>query len=138
MCIYLGNEVTDQLTLSGAELFGFNTGNFDSRVVPAEEGKRHTAGIAWRFQSDLDLLAKEKKITPLCQCMQVLASENGLGDVSLPEHILAPKMHPAATRLISDRQLIVFLCFCMLLACVSVCYWPAEVFDRRSLRTFLP
>lgn len=106
MGIYLGNEVTDQLTLSGAELFGFNTGAFDARgVVPAAEGKRHAGGIAWRFQTDLDLLAKDKKIMPLCQCMQVLPSENGVGDVGLPEHVLAPKMHPATTQKFSSEGL---------------------------------
>ena len=77
----------------GSELFGFNTGNYEEKLV--DGGKRHSSGIAWRLKSDLDLVAHEKKLMPLCQFLHESAA-NGIADVTVTDHDLSAKLHPAA------------------------------------------
>ncbi|CAK9000672.1 unnamed protein product [Durusdinium trenchii] len=95
MNIFIGNEVSDSLELCGAELFGFNTGNFEVKLVDSD--KRHTSGIAWRFVSDLELVAENKVLMPICSYLHRLASSKGLADVTIPEHVITPKMHAAVS-----------------------------------------
>ena len=92
MNIFIGNEVQDTLEISGTELFGFNTGNFDTKICDGD--KRHAAGIAWRVNTDLDLVSDAKTLRPVCGLLHTFASTMGLADVSIPDHCIAPKLHP--------------------------------------------
>ena len=100
--IWIGNESESVATWSGIELFGFNTGIFELKIVRGEN-RRDVAGIAWRLYSDLDLVSWEKKITPVCRFMHSCAVSHGLADVAIMEHDIAPKMHPAVSRHISKQ-----------------------------------
>ncbi|CAK9004718.1 FO synthase subunit 1, partial [Durusdinium trenchii] len=77
--VWVGNEHSEKLTVCGCELFGFNTGNYEERLV--DGGKRHASGIAWRVVSDFDLVSYERKLTP---------------DVTVLDHELSPKLHAPA------------------------------------------
>lgn len=94
MEVFIGNEVTDRLELCGNDLFGFNTGNYEHRIVSLEQGTRHPTGLAWRFGSDCDLVCFNKKLIPLCKLFQMMATEHGLAEITLPEHVVTSKMHP--------------------------------------------
>lgn len=78
--VWVGNEHSEKLTVCGCELFGFNTGNYEERLV--DGGKRHASGIAWRVVSDFDLVSYERKLTP---------------DVTVLDHELSPKLHAPAS-----------------------------------------
>ena len=78
------------------EICGFNTGAFDYKIV---EGKLDPAGIPWRLLSDLSLMVvastdRGKVLVPLCKHLHSLATRNGLADISIREHELAPKLQP--------------------------------------------
>ena len=95
MRIFIGNEVSDSLELSGTELFGFNTGNYEVKLVDSD--KRHTSGIAFRFTKDTDFIAENKVLMPICEFLHKCASARGLADVSIPDHVVSPKVHAPAS-----------------------------------------
>ena len=92
--MWLGNVLAQPLSLTGLELFGFNTGSYEERIVSS--GKRCPGGIPWRLCGDLDLVCYEKKLLPLCSLIHRAATQQGLADVQLREHLLEPMLHPAA------------------------------------------
>ena len=96
MRIWLGNESDASQTWQAGELFGFNTGVFDFKIVRGNN-KRDSAGVAWRLSSDLDLISWNKRIMPVCDFLHTCAVSHGLAEVGIPEHTLSPKMHPIAT-----------------------------------------
>ena len=52
-------------------------------------------GVLLRFFDDLHLIAtEEKKVMPLCQYLRYLATEKGIGAVSIEDHKMEPRMHP--------------------------------------------
>ena len=91
--IWLGNP-TDQEQVYTGEIFGFNTGNFEYKIC---RQKRDVSGVAWRLVSDCDLVVVDKQAIALCKYLHQLATQNGLGDVSVLEHDLEPKLHAAAS-----------------------------------------
>ncbi len=91
MGVFIGNEVSDSLELTGVDLFGFNTGAFDVKVV---EGRRHSAGIPWRLRDDLELVCSNKSLVPTCKFLHKVATTLGIADVSIPDHEISPKLHP--------------------------------------------
>jgi hypothetical protein len=92
--IWLGNPNADgECTYSG-ELFGFNTGSFEFKVV-RQHNKRDVSGVAWRVVSDMDLIIVDKVATPLCRYLHSCAVNHGLGEVSILEHVVEPKLHAA-------------------------------------------
>ena len=93
--IWLGNESEEAQTWSGIELFGFNTGVFEYKIVRGP--KRDTSGIAWKLSSDMDFVVQNKKILPVCKFLHQCAVSHGLGDVAIPEHTVSPKLHAAVT-----------------------------------------
>ena len=93
MQIFVGNEVSDSLELTGTELFGFNTGNFDQKVV--DGGRRQPAGLAWRLKDDVDLVMFQKELMPVCKFLHRCATTMGLGDVTLADHEISPMLHAA-------------------------------------------
>lgn len=88
--LWIGNETEEELVVPASELCGFNTGAFEFKIV---RGKTDRAGVAWRLESDMDLVVYEKKAIPLCQLLHKLACNNGLADVTLLEHLLEPRVH---------------------------------------------
>lgn len=93
--LWLGNESDESQTWSGIELFGFNTGVFEYKIVRGP--KRDTSGIAWKLSSDMDFIVQNKKILPVCKFLHQCAVTQGLGDVAIPEHTVSPKLHAAVT-----------------------------------------
>lgn len=91
MGLFIGNEVSDALELTGVDLFGFNTGTFEVKVV---ESKRHSAGIPWRLRDDFELVCHNKSLTPTCKFLHRAATTLGIADVSIPDHEISPKLHP--------------------------------------------
>ena len=99
MCVWLGNETSDHMTIQSQELFGFNTGSFDFRIC---ERKLDSAGIPWRLLSDFSMIAvvgpdRSKTLVPLCKHLHGLATQQGLGNVEIREHEITPKLQPPAT-----------------------------------------
>lgn len=95
--IWIGNCAEEPQVFSQSELFGFNTGSFEFKLVGGAS-KVDSTGLAWRLTGDMDLIAVEKKLVPLCRFLHTCATQHGLADMTLPEHDLTPKMHPAAPR----------------------------------------
>ena len=95
MEIFIGNESSQALSLCGLELFGFNTGCYEERIVG--DTKRCSGGVPWRLLSDLDLVSSEKRLVPLCKLIHTSARVEGLADIQLREHVLEPMMHPAVS-----------------------------------------
>lgn len=95
MKIWIGNESDSAMSLKPTELFGFNTGAFEFKIVRGSN-KRDSSGIAWRITSDLDLISWDKKVMPVCEFLHICAVSHGLADVGIPEHTTSPKLHAAA------------------------------------------
>lgn len=53
--VWLGNDTDAAATWSGVELFGFNTGTYEVKIVRGDN-KRDVAGIAWKVMSDVELV----------------------------------------------------------------------------------
>ena len=105
--IFLGNETDSEMVFSGCELFGFNTGNFEYKIVRGTS-KRDVNGIAWKLNSDLDLVLHEKKPIPVCKFLHAAAVNRGIAEVAISEHTISPKLqHPSVHRL----HIIFELCF---------------------------
>lgn len=62
----------------------------DSGIAP---GAAHTESgcLPFRLGSDLTLVAHNKKLVPLCELLRALASEHGIGDISMEDHVLKHK-----------------------------------------------
>ena len=105
--IWIGNETDAEVTFNGSELFGFNTGSFEYKIVRG--GKRDISGVAWKVSSDMDLVVHEKHPMPICAFMHHCASTLGLGDVAIHEHTIEPKMHPAAASLCKCRDFVLLM-----------------------------
>ncbi|CAK9045232.1 unnamed protein product [Durusdinium trenchii] len=91
--VWLGNDTDAAATWSGVELFGFNTGTYEVKIVRGDN-KRDVAGIAWKVMSDVELVVFEKKPMAVCAFMHVCATTHGLADVGVLEHNVSPKLHP--------------------------------------------
>ena len=89
--VYIGNEHSSEIAVAG-ELFGFNTGTYEVRVV---QGKRDGAGLPFRLNSDKDLVIFNRTPIPLCKLMHRIITEKGLADLQMKDHELQPKMLPA-------------------------------------------
>eukprot|EP00438_Fugacium_kawagutii_P021571 Skav212155 [mRNA] locus=scaffold754:104394:116972:+ [translate_table: standard] len=95
MKLWLGNQEQEPATYTAVELFGFNVGNYEQKIIRG--GVRDVSGLAWRLKADTDLVAFEKNLMPLCGLMHRFATKLGLGDVGLDDHDMTPKMHPAVS-----------------------------------------
>ena len=101
-CFWFGNESQEKLTISAMEVCGFNTGNFDYKII---SGRLDQNSVPWRLSSDLDLIVvvnedKSKSVMSVCQYLHLLASSKGLADVTLRDHDLKPKLLPPVPRAI--------------------------------------
>lgn len=88
--LWLGNELDEEMVVPSSELCGFNTGSFEFKIV---RGRTDRAGVAWRLESDLDLIVFEKRPVPLCHLLHKFMSSNGLADIQVLEHLLEPRLH---------------------------------------------
>lgn len=53
-------------------------------------------GLLLRFQNDLVLIAnEEKQIMSICEYLRYLATEKGIGSVSIEDHSMQPRMREA-------------------------------------------
>ena len=53
-------------------------------------------GLLLRFQNDLVLIAnEEKQIMSMCEYLRYLATEKGIGSVSIEDHSMQPRMREA-------------------------------------------
>lgn len=91
MTLWVGNETDQKATYTG-ELCGFNTGDFETKIIRG--AKRDPSGIAWVISSDRDLVIYEKKVMAVGAFMHACASKHGLADVGIPEHSISAKMGP--------------------------------------------
>lgn len=94
--IWLGNETSEVATFSSMELFGFGTGSFETKICRG--GKRDAIGIAWRIRSDIELISVNKKLFTVCGFLHDVATRQGLAEVTIEDHTLAPKLHPATCK----------------------------------------
>ena len=62
-----------------------------------QNNKRDISGVAWRLVSDMDLIIVDKVAIPLCRYLHGCAVNQGLGEVSILEHMVEPKLHAAAS-----------------------------------------
>ena len=54
------------------------------------------SGLLLRFTSDLQLIvSEEKKIMALCEYLRFLATEKGIGSLTIEDHEMEPRMHEA-------------------------------------------
>ena len=95
--IWIGNPGDQEASYSG-EIFGFNTGSFEYKVIN-HTSKRDASGIAFRLTTDTDLIVHDKVVLPFCKFLHNAAVKHGLADVTLTDHLLEPKLHPAVPRL---------------------------------------
>ena len=47
--------------------------------------------MAWRLADDLQLVSFNKCLIPVCQFLRTLATDNGLSEIDVPDHILTPR-----------------------------------------------
>ena len=113
--LYLGNESNAVLKLEPGELAGFNIGSYIEKIVEGSQdvsccsgtksyapdictgaGEKEQTGLAWRLQDDFTLISRDKKLEPLCCMLHGLVTQRGLAEVDIQEHVIKPKMHPAA------------------------------------------
>ena len=123
--LWMGNEQDEEMVVPCSELCGFNTGSFDFKIV---RGRTDRVGVAWRLETDLDLVVFEKRPICLSQLLHKFASNNGLGDIQVLEHVLEPRLHAVprfknySRCLWSDIFLVWFLCLWQWRsACVLIC-----------------
>ncbi|CAK9024496.1 FO synthase subunit 1, partial [Durusdinium trenchii] len=90
--IWIGNPGDQEASYSG-EIFGFNTGSFEYKVIN-HTSKRDASGIAFRLTTDTDLIVHDKVVLPFCKFLHNAAVKHGLADVTLTDHLLEPKLHP--------------------------------------------
>ncbi|CAK9066087.1 unnamed protein product [Durusdinium trenchii] len=88
--LFIGNTSDAELALDAGELFGFGRGTFDQKEIRDLTTEIH--GVAWRLVDDLALVSYNKRITPLCQYLRTLATDHGLSEVDLPDHVLSPRL----------------------------------------------
>ena len=120
--VWLGNETTEVLQLSAGELFGFNTGNFEERIVRGpvaycpccEENLRNAlhaclmfwvswtgeiaqekAMLVWRLKDDFTVVSANKILHPLCEYLRKCITTQGIGELEIVDHVFAAKMFPA-------------------------------------------
>ncbi len=96
--IFLGNETDAEQVHSAIELFGFNTGSFEFKIVRGNN-KRDVSGIAWKLNSDIDMVLYERKVIPICKVLHLAAVNHGLAEIAINEHTLSPKIQRAVSRL---------------------------------------
>ena len=54
------------------------------------------SGLLLRFTSDLQLIvSEEKKLMPFCEYLRFLATEKGIGALTIEDHKMEPRMHEA-------------------------------------------
>lgn len=94
--IYLGNETESELVISGIDLFGFNTGSFEFKIVRGSN-TRDVSGIAWKLNSDIDMVLFEKKVIPICKVLHLAAVNHGIAEITINEHTLSPKIQRAVS-----------------------------------------
>lgn len=64
-----------------------------SRPIIWGEETTDTKGLVVRWTHDFNFIASEsKELLPLCQYLRLLATERGIGSLSIESHILHPKM----------------------------------------------
>lgn len=93
--IYLGNEDNAAMSLDAVELFGFNVGAFEQRVV--RDASAFHAGVPWRLQNDFSLVAQDKTVWPLCSYLHHLVTQKGIAELAIEDHEITNKMHAQAT-----------------------------------------
>lgn len=54
-------------------------------------------GIPFRLANDFDILAWNKQMIHLCQFLRRLATDNGLSEVELCDHLIQPRMLEAGS-----------------------------------------
>lgn len=91
--IYLGNDGAAALELTGCELFGFNIGAYEQRVV--KPGDEHPHILPWRLQDDLSFVVVEKKLVPLCNFLHACVRDKGLAEIFVKDHRISSKLHEA-------------------------------------------
>ena len=89
--VYVGNDGTSALTLDASELFGFNVGAFDYKVVRNVDAQ--TSAIPWRLQDDFSLVAVEGKLYPLCEFLHHCVTQKGLAEIGVEDHKVASQYH---------------------------------------------
>lgn len=62
-----------------------------------EQAKCEGTGIVWRLETDLAIIAYQKKLYTVCEFMRHLANEHGLAQVDLESHVVTQKFHPPVT-----------------------------------------
>lgn len=90
--IFIGNEGNTPLQLDACELFGFNLGSYDQRIVRNGENPPHV--IPWRLGCDLDFVYVDQKLVPLCNVFHACVTEKGLAEIILKDHEICAKFHP--------------------------------------------
>ena len=91
--LWLGNQGQEPATFTAVELFGFSVGSYEQKIIRG--GVRDISGLAFRIKSDIDLVSFQRRLMPLCSLFHELATKQGLGEISLDDHDMVPKMHPA-------------------------------------------
>ena len=126
------------MNVEAQELFGFGVGDFEEREVrrlispftpnfffasrrkanhfefltfgnPGDP-KKEKFGLPFRLTSDLDHISYQKEPHALCQFFRWLATQRGMGELKLEDHVIATRFHPVllhASRR-AHRQFLIF------------------------------
>eukprot|EP00435_Cladocopium_sp_Y103_P042401 s1984_g11.t1 len=92
--IYLGNPTDDEeMVVPSSDIMGFYTGAYEVKIIKSIWGRinastgpleKHT--IPWRLESDMTLVAVDKKVMPVCSMMCNAARERGIGELAIGDH----------------------------------------------------
>ncbi|CAK8996456.1 unnamed protein product [Durusdinium trenchii] len=85
--IYLANFTTEEVVHEQGELFAFNTGAFEVKIIKGS-GHDELHCLPWRLGSDTTLISYEKTLMPLCSFICKMTRERGIADVTLFDHVL--------------------------------------------------
>ncbi|CAK9072657.1 unnamed protein product, partial [Durusdinium trenchii] len=77
--IWLGNGADEDMTFKCQELFGFGVGAFEEKV--ASDPNAESNVLPFCLRTDLDLVAYNMEVYPLCSYLRFLAIEKGFGEV---------------------------------------------------------
>ena len=49
--------------------------------------------LPWRLTNDMSLISSERTLYPVCKFLRKLATEQGIGQLEIEDHELAPRYH---------------------------------------------
>jgi hypothetical protein len=86
--VYLTNPTSQIIDVSG-ELFGFNTGSYET--VPSTQAPAGT--IPWSVASDVTFVALEKKVITISDTVYKAMSDQGIAELMITDHALKQRTH---------------------------------------------